>query len=125
VFDRNRIQSNGYGAEVFKKLVPLLNPDSKHSLLTGDFIVSNPKSEKVKDIFLNQVKTHCYIDYVSSNQFYVIYMNNITENGIEDLSSGLKDWRAYVGYADMTYESILKTLFSRCLVQTSIKFVTA
>jgi hypothetical protein len=122
VFDRNKIEDSWYGAKVFEKLVPLLNADSKHSFLTGDFIVSNPASEKVRDIFLAQVNTHNEVDYVASNQFYVIYINNITKKGIEDITNGLREWAAYVGYADMTYNSVLKTLFSRCLVQTLIKY---
>ncbi len=72
IFDRNKIEDSWYGAKVFEKVVPLLNVDANHSFLTGDFIVHDTRSEKVKKIFLDAVQAHGPIDYDASNQFYVI-----------------------------------------------------
>ncbi len=122
IFDRSKIEDSWYSAKVFERVVPLLNVDANHSFLTGDFIVHDPKSEKVKKVFLDAVESHSPINYVASNQFYVIYTNNLTEGGVDVLTQKLKDWDAYVGHADMTYSSLLKILFSQCLAPTLIKF---
>ncbi len=125
VFDRLQINSSWYGYDVFEKLIPLFGRDTKHSILSGDYLdVFIRDQESLKQIMLQQMSLKKEINFVRSNQFYVVYINNISQGEIERMNKSLSDWEPYVGYADMTYSSNFKHLLSGMLVNTFIKYNT-
>jgi hypothetical protein len=124
-FDSTKIESTWYGYEVFSKVIPLfVNKDSSHSILCGDLIGSNKHNDKLYAEFMTSIKpSHGlnFIEYYHHSQFYLVYLNNLTEKMVKDFHEGLKDFVPYVGYFDITFDSYLKMYFSTILVKSFIK----
>lgn len=122
VFDTLCIESNGYGYEVFKRVIPLLNKNSNHSILCGDYIGSNKQQTMLYEVFVQAMsKVTRIIDYSHSSQFFIVFINNLTPSMIDEIHQGLIRWEPYVGYADATYSSKFKNLLSTMLVNTCLK----
>lgn len=121
VFDRTKIESSTYGVDVFSKLIPLFNKESSHSVLAGDYTGDEKRKERLKSAFFDHIKTDKQIEYIYHNQFYIVYINNLTYNMVNSIIYGLKNYNAYVGYFDLTYSSFLKTYLSFHLINLFIK----
>ncbi len=104
IFDRMLIEDNRYGYQVFQRIIPLLDLRTKNSILAGDYIGSIRR-----------------VDYQQSNQFFVVYVNNLTDTAFRKLAHGLIRYEAYVGYANTTCHSFFKTLLSMMLVNLCVK----
>jgi len=122
-FDTLNIQEYSYGRQVLNKLLPLLNKGSNHSVLVGDY-VGEQFGQKL--LFEEFSKIHLYnqTQWHHSSQYYVVYLNNQSDQMIDTILSGLKTWGGFVGYADVTYSSILKWMLSFHLRHLFIKFKT-
>ncbi|WP_134047821.1 hypothetical protein [Mycobacteroides franklinii] len=121
IFDTMAISDSWYGHEVFDKLIPLFNRKSNHSVLTGDYIGRNEQQDVLFDAFEEAVQPARFIDYRYSNQFYVVYISNISEAAIKTVDKNLRDYQGYAGYADTTCSSRFKTILSTQLVNSFIK----
>jgi hypothetical protein len=124
VFDRNRIDSSSYGFNVFSKLIPLFSKESCNSVLCGDYIGDNKRKDKLKFSFYEHIKSDKQINYINHNQFYIVYINNLSDKMVATFNDGLKQFNPYVGYFDLTYSSFLKTYLSTILVRLFIKSKT-
>ncbi|MEM0978090.1 MAG: hypothetical protein AAGJ34_11185 [Pseudomonadota bacterium] len=51
IFDTMKIESSWYGYEVFKQLLPLLDPCTKNSILHGDFFGKNEQQGVLFEAF--------------------------------------------------------------------------
>lgn len=124
VFDSTLIDSSWYGYEVAEILIPLLDRNSANSLLLGDYICDYRYAKMYKDIFFQHIHPHKSITYKSSELFYVVYINNLSEQHFNTLNNGLQGMNAYVGYFDLTYSSPIKTVLSSVLVNAILKYKT-
>lgn len=121
VFDTLVIERSWYGLEVFKRIIPIFNHVSNHSVLTGDYIDMGARQELLFEAMQGAVRLTRHVDYKHSSQFYIVYINNLTDGMVQRLHQGLCGWDGYVGYADTTYSSPFKTLLSAMLVNSFIK----
>lgn len=118
VFDTNRIKSGSYGADVFEHLLPAFSNTGSHSVLCGDYIGDDELKETLYEEFRNRLLTNCEIDYRHHSQFYIVYINNLSEKMLESFSEKLDDYAGYVGYFDLTVTSFLKSYLSTILVNS-------
>lgn len=121
IFDTMKIEDNWYGYQVFERIIPLLEPRSKNSILVGDYIGKNSQQDILFEAFRDAVCPVRCIDYQHSSQFYVVYINNLSDTAFQNLADGLIDYEAYVGCANTTYHSSFKTLLSMKLVNLCVK----
>jgi len=120
VFDRTKINSFSYGQEVISQIIPLFDLQSCHSIMHGDYIGDHNK-DKMSLLFFENIISQKSIIYIENNQFYIVYINNLSDRMIQSFNEGLYQFGAYVGYFNLTYSSILKTYLSFILVNAFIK----
>ncbi|MCH2393191.1 hypothetical protein [Oceanibaculum sp.] len=121
VFDSKAIDSSWYGYDIFKRLIPLFDRKSNHSILAGDYLGDNESQSMLFMAMNDAVTLRREVDFEHSTQFFIVYINNLTETMVRLINEGLTDYRAYVGYADTTYSSVFKLLISTMLVNVCVK----
>jgi hypothetical protein len=121
VFDSTRIESCSYGHEIFRHLIPLLDPKANNSILMGDYLDVPGMEDLVFHAFRESVRLVRVVDFAHPSQFYMVYLNNLTDTMVERINNGLLQFSAYVGAADLTYSCRLKLLLSTMLVNLGIK----
>jgi hypothetical protein len=121
VFDWSLIDNDWYGNEVFKALIPILNKDSCHSILVGDYLGNNFDQQFLYESLSETINVRNTSEYKHSSQYYMVYINNLSHAMFSKFDDELKHYNPYIGYADMTYSSTLKTLLSTMLVDLCIK----
>lgn len=120
IFDTTRM-GGFYGGEAHGLILPLLHRQSSRSILCGDYIGRGYSQDDLYTLLVDHVMPVREFTYIYSNQFYVIYVNNLTEPMLEALVIGLLPHDAFVGLCDMTYASPLKWLFAHSLVNAYIQ----
>lgn len=121
VFDTQKIKSCWYGFEVFKKILPLFNKKSSHSVLCGDYIGSNEMRQQLYKEFFNELNPISDVEYKHHSQFYIVYINNLSEKMFTDFNDGLKLFVPYVGYFNVTNSSFIKMYLSTILTHLFVK----
>ncbi|CAA0218316.1 hypothetical protein LVK03_13825 [Tenacibaculum maritimum] len=121
IFDTSKTKSNWYGNEVYKEIIPILNKKSSHSVLCGDFIGKNELQGNLHYNFFNKIIQTKNIEYQHSSQFYIIYINNLSDKMFSDLTESLNNFEPFVGYFDLTNQSPIKSILSTMLVNDFIK----
>lgn len=121
VFDTTSIESGWYGYDVFERVIPLLDKRSNHSILVGDYLDRPRQADQLFIAFQEAVRLRRSVDYRHPTQFYIVYLNNQTEAMVNRLDEGLADYKAYVGYAETTYNSTFKIYLSTMLVNLCVK----
>jgi len=121
VFDTKQIESAWYGLPVMSSILPLLDKNSSHSVLVGDFIGNNEMAERLHIEFFENIKTLKEINYLHHSQFYIVYINNLSDKMVETFNNGLLNFTPYVGYFDLTYSSFIKTYISTILIRLFLK----
>jgi hypothetical protein len=122
VFDRNAIPNSWYGLPVFRRLIPLFDRNSNHSVLVGDYIGDPDAQDILFEAMQQAVVLTRDVEFQHSSQFFVVYINNLTEAMMLRFHEGLVSWNAYVGYADTTYASRFKLLLSTMLANAFLKY---
>jgi len=120
-FDTTKIDDSWYGLPVFKRYMPLFGKKSNHSVLAGDYIDNGAGQKLLYEVLSDELKLARPVTCQHSSQFYVIYINNLTNSMFQHFSKALQDYSAYAGFADMTYGSRLKILLSTVLVNAFLK----
>lgn len=121
VFDRYQITNNWYGNEVFNLIIPLFDRQSSHSILCGDYIDHTLGQERLYKEFISEIEIRNNYNYVHSNQFYFVYINNLTKKMLNTFDVGLKKFKPFIGYIDVTYSSFMKIYASMTLANSFIK----
>ncbi|MFO1033572.1 MAG: hypothetical protein U1E15_05645 [Hyphomicrobiales bacterium] len=121
VFDSLVIDDGWYGLEVARRIIPLFDKDSNHAVLVGDYIDTGAGQKLLEEALSQAVTLIRPVDYRHSSQFYIVYINNLTDAMIARFHNGLYDWGPYIGFADTTYTSPFKTLLSTMLVNSFVK----
>jgi hypothetical protein len=115
------IDSFSYGYEVAKMLIPLLDKNSVNSILLGDYIGDYRHAEMYKDLFFKYIHPNKSITYKAHELFYLVYINNLSNEHFNTLNKGLQKMNSYIGYFDLTYSSPMKTVLSSILVRAILK----
>ncbi|WP_326975583.1 hypothetical protein [Caproicibacter sp. BJN0012] len=122
IFDSTLIQSNWYGNVAFQSILPALNKESTYSVLCGDIIADTiPLGISEEIVFENLVQFHSTI-FKHPTQYYVIYINNLSNAQFEAIIDALSNLAFFVGYVNMTFSSRLKTILAYSLVNLGIKY---
>lgn len=122
VFESGAAGGDDYGSAFFELYMPLFNVRSDHSVLDGDYLTHRPEDRQLlADAFKEAVRAVRPVTYRHAEQFYLVYINNLTAAMVEGFDTGLRGCPAYVGYADMTYGSTFKYLVSTMLPLAFIK----
>lgn len=121
VFDSNEIDSSFYGYPVFEKIIPLFDKRSSHSVLTGDFIDSNKNQDFLYERFAESIILVKDFTYIHSSLLFFVYINNMTINMFHNMNEGLKSFKPYVGFIDVTNSCYMKTYASMTIINDFIK----
>lgn len=119
IFDSSKIASGWYGLEVWKQYMPLFEMQSKHSVLEGDYIGGS--QDRLYEAMVETVQFVKPTEWVYSNQYHIVYINNLSPAMFEQFASALIDYPPYVGYADTSYASPFKWVLAGTLCHVFIK----
>lgn len=96
-FDSILIESSIYGYEIFSKLIPLLDRKSTYSILAGDYIDIMSGITDTQLLLKNELneKTNKYSTsvYQHSSQYYLVYINSITNGQLSMIITGLQKYK--------------------------------
>jgi len=121
VFDTTAIESRWYGYDVFAHVIPLLDRGSNCSILDGDYLDRPGHTQQLVEAFNESVTSRHNVKFLHPTQFHIVYLNNLTDAMVDRFDDGLKGYEAYVGFADMSCASRLKTYLSTMLVNRCLK----
>jgi len=121
VFDTLKISATWYGLRVFERLMPLLDIRSSHSIRTGDLLDGSVSQEWLHSQLNRRLRQARSLDFQHSTQFYLVYVNNLSDGMVERVHRGLSAWQAYSGFIDFTFQSRLKAYVSSMLPVLCIK----
>jgi hypothetical protein len=121
VFDNSIIKNGWYGYEVFERVIPLFDKGSNHSILVGDYLPRDGQADLLFEAFRDAVRPVRPVEYRHPTQFYIVYINNLTEAMVQRFADGLGGYEPYVGMADTTFLSPFKILLSTMLVNLGVK----
>ena len=121
VFDNTAIDASWYGLEVMKRVIPLFNRESNHSVLMGDYLDASSHKEQLFKAFRQTVELRRDVHFQHPTQFFIVYINNLTKHMVECFDNNLSQYCGYVGIADMTYGSMFKFYLSTMLVNSFVK----
>lgn len=120
-FDSEKVKSSWYGNVIMKEILPLINKQRNHAILQGDFCVPIEYNEVA---FYCLKETLILSDELTSGycgQYFLVYINNLTQEEIDILLKGLVLFKGFVGYADMTYSNSLKDIIAYYLGQSCLQ----
>ena len=121
VFDTSRIQEPWYGFPIYRALIPLFDIRSNHSILAGDYIGRDSVQDLLYESFCEGIHLTRKVEWHHSTQFFIVYVNNLTEKMSCTLRKGLTQFEPYIGFADMTFASRFKLHLSTMLVNSCLK----
>lgn len=102
--------------------MPLFDINSNNSVLAGDYGTATRNNEELlAKAFIEAVVPVRDVAYRHSGQFYIIYINNLTDEMVSRFELGLRSFAGYVGLANMTYGSLFKFLLSTMLANALLK----
>ncbi len=122
IFDTLGITQTWYGYEIMEQVIPLFAKRSNHSVLVGDYLNRPGQEDELYTAFAEAVVPRRIIEFQHPTQFYIVYINNLTDTMVERFDDGLIPYPHYVGIAEMTYGSTFKTYLSTMLVNSFVKF---
>ena len=120
-FDSNKIDSLWYGGVVFKQIIPLLDKKRKHAIFHGDFLTLGLPEDVAYVAFVENIIQLNPINYIYSGQYFMVYINNLTEDELKSFIKQLRKYPWFIGYGDMTYANILKDILAYCLGQCCLQ----
>jgi hypothetical protein len=121
VFDIEQTNSDYYLPEIVKVILPLLTRESNHSILAGEFLAYfSPHSKKMLAQLHREMTLADGLKFKFDGQFFIIYINNLTEASFNSFHDELQQVPFYMGYVDLTFYSVLKAFLA---LQLSTLFV--
>jgi hypothetical protein len=125
VFDTLDLRESygSYGSLIHQAVIPLFSKESNHTVLDGDYVdIENGRRQNLLfDMLKEGLVPAKDVIYRRSWQFYIIYINNLTDRMVETFHTHLSTFAPYVGYVDTTFSSRFKTYLSFILPQAYIK----
>ncbi|GAB0119073.1 hypothetical protein Acid7E03_31450 [Acidisoma sp. 7E03] len=77
--------------------------------------------DQLFDAFEEAVELRRNVEFKHPTQFFIVYINNLTDAMVERFDRSLQNYEAYVGLAEMTYISRFKIYLSTMLVNSFVK----
>jgi hypothetical protein len=121
VFDSSRTESSWYGYEVIRRILPLFEKGSNHSVLCGDLIGGNHLQHELRNRLRQELSAVREYEYRHSSLFYLVYINNLSDNMASTFIDGLRPYEAFIGSINFNYFSFLKGFVSMLLPSIFIK----
>ena len=75
-------------------------------------------------LFFENINQNNPTTYQYHSQYFLVYINNLSQSMVQNLIDGLKKHKYFTGYFDLTYSSKIKTYLSTILVPKFIKHKT-
>lgn len=122
IFDTNAIDDDWYGNVIFHCLLPSLNKESTFSILAGDIIADKLPPDICREIIFEDLVQFHSTTFYHPTQYYVVYINNLSENQQNRIIEVLRNQNYFVGYVDTTFSGRLKTILAYSLVCVGIKY---
>ncbi len=119
IFDSEAIESSGYGREVFKRLLPLLEPRSTQSVLCGD-LLGNDQDLILEILRESMVLTRSFT-FKHGTSLFAVYINNLSKVRLSQIHQELASFSAYLSYIPTTFSSRAKTLLSMSMANVFLK----
>ncbi len=119
IFDSTEIESGMYGAEVFKQVLPLLEPRTTQSVLVGDLLGND--QELVFKILRESMILARSFTFRHSTLLYGVYINNLSNANLTQLHERLATFSAYLGHIPTSFASRAKTYLSLCMANLFVK----
>lgn len=111
-----------YGEKIINKILSIINKESTQSIFIGDYVcVEYARPEILKEIFLEKIEYVNECEYVYCDQFFIVYINNITKNQVNNMIEELKKEEYFVGVINMKYPSKIKQYLAPILSPICIK----
>ena len=114
IFDTKLIDSGWYGKDAMNQIIPLLDKNLSCSVLAGDYIEN---SIHARQVLGEQIKKNVSF----SNQYYIVYINNLTDEMLDKIRNGLQYYSPFTALIDTTYETAFKIYLSNMLCHVFIK----
>jgi len=124
VYDSSKtVNETSYGYEILNGLLPDLLECEKLSVFYGDIITDGSRKSNiiVKDVLQQNFPTYDFNNYKMANQYFVVYVNNLTKNALDKIDIVQRKYPSYVGYIDMSFPNLLKDILSTCIGVRFIK----
>ncbi len=121
VFDSLKIESLWYGYKIFEQIIPVFEKSSNHSVLCGDYISNYIKQERLYQEFQKSLIPIRAYDYSYSNQFFMVYVNNLSNQMVSSYREKLFNYNPYIGFIDLNFSSFMKAYLSTILCSCFIK----
>lgn len=119
IFDSQATGSEMYGPDVFKLLLPLLDPRTTQSILVGDLLGDDQRL--IFEILNESMVLARTFAYWHSTMLYGVYINNLSDAALERLHQGLGSSKAYLGYIPTTFMSRAKIYISTSMAGFLLK----
>lgn len=119
LFDSTKIESGMYGREVFKQVLPLLDPRTTLSVLAGDLLGDN--QDLIFEILQESMVLARAFQFRHASLLYGVYINHLSPAGLAHLHEHLAAFPAYLGYIPATFASRAKIYLSSCMANVFLK----
>lgn len=119
VFDSMQIQSTAYGRVILNEIMPIILGFEKVAVFYGDLLGKQNREWQLqfKLLLEREINGITNFRYINSNQYFLIFLNNITEQRLKLIVNSINSLEYYVGYLDLTYQSYLKDIVSGSIAQ--------
>lgn len=125
VIDTQLIEDGYYGHYVFNHLLPCLDSESTYSILAGDYIdimSENYESQfMLHEMLYSVLNTINKSSYINSKQYFLIYINSITEQQSKKIIVELEKFDWFFGFSYLDNDSPFKSYISLILGSICIK----
>jgi hypothetical protein len=121
IFDSARVKGTWYGGQIFERVIPLLSKESNHCILHGDYIGESEHRTLLYEAFAENIRPVRDVAFRHPNDFFIVYINNLSDRMFQTLQTGLRQYEPYVGHADTTYASKFRALISMMLPNACLK----
>ena len=124
IFDSMQIMNSCYGDIVLKTILPHILKIEKVAIFFGDII--GPENQECQNnlmiAFKREIIGKKNLNFRNISQYFIVYLNNMTECRINALEKVLNDLPYYIGYLDLTFQTVMKNIISTSIGQKFLKY---
>jgi len=120
LFDIGKIENSYYGAEVLRHIQKALAEINRAAIFYGDLVAGSRNRNiqlKIRKALQREVIISNSLDFKNGVQYFVVYINNLTDHMVLKLLHELERLKYFVGYCNLSYSSYLKNAVSASINQ--------
>ena len=123
VFDSLKTKNTScYGYEIINDMLPSILELEKVSVFIGDIICDYSDGiEKIKKELQEGIPEVSFSNMKYTNQYFVIYLNNLSKNQANKIKTNLSNCKSYIGAINMSTGSFLKSALANTIINPFIK----